>query len=157
MSREVSMIEADTSRQPVVTAVISGLVVFDTVVLLFAAALHVQGVRIPLGPAVFDEPQIVPAAIVEGLAGVIFAVAAYAMFTDRRRAWLMTLAAHVFAGLGFLLGIFATRNGTSPFNRVYHLVMLAIFIVGLALLLTPTMRAALGRGNRGPQGHAESA
>lgn len=157
MSPEAAMTQTSTPRRPVIARVFRLLVVFDTVVLLFAAALHVQGVRIPLGSAVFDEPQIVPAAIVEGLAGVIFAVAAYAVFTDRHWAWLMTLFAHVFAVLGFLLGIFATRNGTSPFNRVYHLVMLAIFIVGLALLLTPTMRAALGRGNRGPQGHAESA
>jgi len=157
MNREAAMIEAGTPRRPVVAAVMSGLVVFDTVALLFAATLHVAGARIPLGSAIFEEPQIVPAAIVEGLAGVIFAVAAYAVFAGRYWAWPMTLFAHIFAILGFLLGIFATRNGTSPFNRVYHLVMLAIFILGLALLLTPITRTALKSGNRRPQGRAESA
>ena len=46
----------------------------------------------------------------------------------------------------------ATRNGTSPFNRVYHVVMLAVFIAGLALLPLPMGRAALGRGNREGRG-----
>jgi hypothetical protein len=122
---------------------------FDTLALFFAAALHVQGVHIPLGSAVFDEPQIVPAAIVEGLAGGLFAVAAVMVFLNRRGMWWMALVAHVCAILGFLLGLFATRDGTSPFNRAYHLVMLGVFIVGLAFLLAPTTRAALGHGWRG--------
>ncbi|SRR5579883_3473468 len=121
------------------------LAAFDTIALLFAAALHVDGVRIALGSAVFNEPQIVPAAIVEGLAGLIFAVATYALFTGKRWTWTMLLIAHIFAILGFVLGIVSTLNGTSPFNRDYHLVMLAIFVIGLALLLTPAARATLRR------------
>lgn len=148
MMHEASMVETRTPRQPIMVTVFRILAAFDTVALLFAASLHVAGVRIPLGSAVFEEPQIVPAAIVEGLAGLIFAVAAYAIFANKRWAWPMTLFAHGFAILGFVVGIFATRNGTSPFNHVYHYVMLAIFVIGLALLLTPIGRAALGRGNR---------
>ncbi|HZC80006.1 MAG TPA: hypothetical protein VE258_19780, partial [Ktedonobacterales bacterium] len=63
-----------------------------------------------------------------------------------RWAWPMALIAHAFAILGFLVGIFATLSGTSPFNRVYHLVMLVIFVAGVALLLTSSAKAALGRG-----------
>jgi hypothetical protein len=147
------MMPADTpvldTSAPRRSAIVTGfrvLAVFDTVALLIAAALHIQGVRISLGSADFVEPQIVPAAIVEGLAGLIFAVAAYALFTSRRWAWAMTLSAHVFAILGFLLGIWSTRNGTSPFNHDYHLIMLGIFVVGLALLLTPAAHAALRHG-----------
>lgn len=148
MMREAATIETSAPRRPIMVTVFRILAAFDTVALLFAASLHVAGVRIPLGSAVFEEPQIVPAAIVEGLAGVFFAIAAYAIFAGRRWAWPMTLFAHGFAILGFLVGIFATRNGTSPFNHVYHYVMLVIFVIGLALLLMPMSREALGRGNR---------
>jgi hypothetical protein len=146
MIPDVSMSNAAGPRSSAVPRVIRAVLVFDTVALLFAAALHVAGARIPLGSAEFVEPQIVPAAIVEGLAGLIFAVAAYAAFAGARWAWPMALFAHAFAILGFLVGIFATRNGTSPFNRVYHLVMLVIFVAGVALLLTSSAKAALGRG-----------
>lgn len=124
------------------------LLIFDTVALLFAAALHVDGASIPLGSAVFHEPQIVPAAIVEGLAGVIFAVSAYSAVAGRDWAWISAICAHIFAILGFILGLIATSGGTSPFNFTYHRVMLAIFVAGLILLLLPVGGAALGRRPR---------
>ena len=148
MSSNPAMLEERTGRQPVMGTIFRVLVVFDTIALLFAAALHVQGAQIPLGFATFDEPQIVPAAIVEGAAGIFFAVSSYALFTRRRWAWGWTLFAHIFAILGFLLGIFATRDGTSPFNHVYHFVMLGIFVIGLLLLLTSSAKAALGGAAR---------
>ena len=147
MISDAPVIEASAPRRTMVATVFRILATFDTVALLFAAALHINGAQIPLGSAVFVEPQIVPAAIVEGLAGVIFAVAAYALIASRRWAWAMTLSAHVFAILGFLLGLWSTRNGTSPFNHDYHLIMLGIFVVGLALLLTPAAQAALRHGS----------
>lgn len=145
MSREASMARTQQApHRPKMAAMFRILIVFDTIALLFAAALHVQGARISLGSGVFSEPQIVPAAIVEGLAGIVFALAAYAIFAGRRWAWSMTLFAHGFAILGFLVGLFATRNGTSTFNHVYHLVMLGIFVLGLVLLLMSPAREALG-------------
>lgn len=148
MYPEAIMRKSDKPRLPVLALVFRILAVFNTVALLFAAALHVQGAHIALGSLVFDEPQIVPAAIVEGLDGLVFAVAAYALLAGVRWAWRMTLGAHAFAILGFLLGIFSTLNGTTPFNRTYHFVMLGIFVVGLALLLTPPAQAALGHNAR---------
>lgn len=121
------------------------LLIFDTVALLFAAALHVNGASIPLGSAVFNEPRIVYAAIVEGLAGLIFLVSAYAVTARRSWAWSSAIVAHVFSILGFILGIYSTRNGTSPFNFTYHRVMLVIFVAGLILLLLPAGQEALGR------------
>jgi len=120
------------------------VLIFDTVALLFAAALHVDGASIPLGSAVFNEPQIVPAAIVEGLAGVIFAVSAYGSLANRAWAWTSAICAHIFAILGFIVGLIATRNGTSSFNFTYHRVMLVIFVIGLIVLLLPVGRSALG-------------
>jgi hypothetical protein len=142
------MTELGASRQSVVVAIIRVLMIFDTVALLFAAALHVAGARIPLGSAVFEEPQIVPAAIVEGLAGLIFLVGAYAVFAGKSWAWTSALSAHIFAVAGFLLGIVATRSGTSLFNTVYHWVMLVVFLAGIVLLVTRPAQAGLGRGAR---------
>jgi len=138
-----------TSGRPAVVTIIRILLVFDAVATLGASALHVAGVRIPLGSAVFVEPQMVAAAIVEGLVGVVFAFSSYAVFSSKPSAWASALFAHLFAIAGFLLGIYATRNGTSPFNADYHRVMMAVFVVGVILLALPATRTALGRGPRG--------
>ncbi len=150
MSTDASMTRTQPRRQLVVATLVRILVAFDSLALLFAAALHIQGAQIPVGSVEFSEPQIVPAAIVEGLAGILFVVATYAVFAGRRWAWGMTLFAHIFAILGFLVGIFSTRNGTSPFNHVYHFVMLGVFLIGVALLLTPPARAALHSDGQRP-------
>lgn len=132
----------------IMTIVIGALAVFDAIALLFAGIVHLVGARIPLGSAVFDEPPIIPAGIVEGLAGVFFVVAVFAIVTGRTWAWGGALAAHLFAIAGFVIGLVATRGGTTPFNYDYHRVMLGIFVVGLILLLLPAGRAALGYGKR---------
>jgi hypothetical protein len=145
------MTELSSARQPIMALIIRTLVVFDTIALLFAAYLHVAGASIPLGSATFEEPRIVPAAIVEGLAGLIFLVSAYSVFAGTRWAWTATLSAHIFAIAGFIVGIVATRNGTSQFNAVYHRVMLVVFLIGLVLLVTRSARRALAHGARDTQ------
>jgi hypothetical protein len=122
--------------------------VFDAVVLLFAGIVHLVGVRIPLGIGVFDEPPILPAGIVESLAGLLFAWATYVALTRVRSAWPAALTAHLFAIAGFVVGIVATLSGTTPFNNMYHRVMLAVFVVGLILLLTPPGHRALSHHHR---------
>jgi hypothetical protein len=143
------MVSVRSPRRTVPGVVLRGLLPFDTVALLFAGIVHLVGVRIPLGFAVFDEPPILPAGIVEGLAGLIFAVAAYAVFAGKTWAWSAALGAHLFAIAGFLVGIAATRAGTTPFNHDYHFVMLGVFVLGLILLVTPGARAALEGGRGG--------
>ncbi|HEU0026835.1 MAG TPA: hypothetical protein VFQ25_06930 [Ktedonobacterales bacterium] len=138
--------QASVPGRAIVAIVIRVLAVFDAAALLFAGIVHLVGVQIPLGAAVFEEPPIIPAGVVEGLAGVVFVVALYAMLTGKTWAWGITLAAHLFAIAGFLLGLYATRLGTTPFNYDYHRVMLAVFVVGLILLLLPAGRAALAYG-----------
>ncbi|HEX5503982.1 MAG TPA: hypothetical protein VFW96_15255 [Thermomicrobiales bacterium] len=79
------------------------------------------------------------------------------MLARSGRAWSSALAAHLFAVAGFLLGLVATRTGTTPFNHDYHLVMMAVFVLGLlpktalgaGLLATPGARAALGEEQAG--------
>jgi uncharacterized membrane protein YfcA len=109
------------------------------------------GIRIPLGSAVLAEPQIIDATIVEGLCGLFLVISAYAVFTRKRWAWPAAIATHAFAVAGVLLGIGALAAGLGPtteLNYVYHRVILVVLVAGLALLLTPIGRAALGRGDR---------
>ena len=142
------MIASQSSVRSAVATALRVLIIFDAVALLFAGIVHLVGANIPLGSATFDEPPLLPAGIVESLAGLLFAWAAYAVFSARPWAWTATLVAHLFAIAGFLVGIFATtRLGTTPFNHDYHYAMLMVFVVGLVLVLLPAGRAALGRGN----------
>ncbi len=124
------------------------LVVFDAVVFLPAALLHL-GARIRGGFTVLAEPRIVPAAIVEGLCGVVFALSAYALFTRGAWAWPAAISAHVLALAGVLLGMYALVAGWGPrttANDVYHRALVLVLVVGLALLFTPSARSVLRRG-----------
>jgi hypothetical protein len=139
------MIHAPTARRSVLAGALRALFIFDAVALLFAGIVHLVGANIPLGFATFVERVILPAGIVESLAGLLFVVAAFAAFAHMTRAWTAALTAHLFAIAGFLVGIVATLSGTTPFNAVYHRVMMAVFVLGLVALLTRPGREALGR------------
>lgn len=141
-------IQAITPVRAAMATILRALVIFDAVALLFAGIVHLTGASIALGVGVFNEPAILPAGIVESLAGVLFVVAAYAIFARQAWGWGMTLAAHLFAIAGFIVGILATLNGTTPFNTIYHRVMLAVFVLGLILVQVPAGRAALRIGTR---------
>jgi hypothetical protein len=80
---------------------------------------------------------------VESIAGLLFVWVTYTVFTAKSSAWTSTLAAHLFAIAGFLVGIVATWSGTTPFNALYHRVMLAVFVADLVLAPLPAGRAAL--------------
>ena len=142
---------ATTTRPPSgVATAIAILTASEAVAFLVAALLHL-GVRIPLGFAVLAEPRIVPATIVEGLAGLFLGVGAYVLFTRRSWARKAAIAAHVFAVAGVLLGMAALAAGRGPrteTNDIYHLVILLALVSNLILLLAPGRIAALGRGNR---------
>src|SRR5258708_8257908 len=82
--------------------------VAEAVTFLFAALMHVG---IPLG---FSEPRIIPAAIVEGLCGLLLAVSACAVVARTTWAWGAALAAHLVAVAGVLLGVIALAPGGRP-------------------------------------------
>ena len=149
------MLTEATSRSRTALATAVGALAALYAVTFFLGALLHLGVRIPLGFAVLAEPRIVPATIVEGLCGLGLAVGAYAVLSGRSWAWAAVTGAHAFALGGVLLGIAALALGAGPsteLNTVYHRVMLVALVAGLVVLLTPTGRAALGRGDRGSQG-----
>lgn len=140
------MAQNATSGRALVGLALRILVIFDTVALLFVGVVHLFGAQIPLGFTTFTEQPILYAGIVETICGVIFAVALFAMLTRQSWQWGMTLAAHIVGALGYILGLYSTRDGTTPFNYADHRVMLALFAVGLILLILPAGRAALASG-----------
>src|SRR5258708_12218427 len=108
--------------------------VAEAVTFLFAALMHVG---IPLG---FSEPRIIPAAIVEGLCGLLLAVSACAVVARTTWAWGAALAAHLVAVAGVLLGIIALAPGAGPrpmANPIYHRPILWGLFVGLVGLSPP--------------------
>lgn len=138
------MMATTARRRPAVVTLITVLIVGETVTFLLASLLHL-GVPIPLG---FTQPQLIAAAIVEGLIWLFLSVSLYAMFAHRTWAWGVTLAAHIFSVAGVGVGIFETSRsgaGGEP-NFVYHRVIMVALIVVLALLATPAARATLGHG-----------
>lgn len=145
----MSMLPQTTRRQTgVAVVIIRALIVFDTVTLLLFALLHLNG-PLALGSAVLAEPRIIPAAVVEGLAGLICAVSAYAVFARASWAWLATIAAHVFALAGVLLGIVTIAAGFGPhsaLNDGYHRLMVALLVMGLIVLATPDAKGGLRSG-----------
>ena len=144
------MLTETTPRRPTTLATTIGvLAALYAATFLVGAVLHL-GVRIPAGFAVLAEPRIFPATVVEGLCGLFLAVGAYAALSRKTWEWPALTAAHAFAVGGVLLGITALALGGGPsteLNTIYHRVMLAALAAGLVFLLTPTGRAALGRGN----------
>jgi hypothetical protein len=106
---------------------------------LMASLLH-TGVTIPLGSLLIGFPgPSQPAAIAEGLIGLVLSVAAVTLF--RAGSIRLVWGAYVFALAGTLLGlsiIVATRTG-GP-DLWIHLFMLAGLAAGFALLV-----AARGR------------
>jgi hypothetical protein len=147
--RGAAMSETTPRRRASVALTVRVLVVGEALVFLIAALVHL-GIHIPVGVMVLAEPRIVPATIVEGLCGFVFAGSAYGVFTRRQWAWTATTAAHIVALAGVLLGMVALAVGAGPHtaaNALYHRVMLVVLGGGLLLLVTPISQAALGHSN----------
>jgi hypothetical protein len=147
----------DRERNPV-RATVGLLAAVYAATFVIAVVLHV-GVQIPLGFAVLDEPRRPIAVIVEGLAGLLLALGAFAVFARKTWAWAAAAAAHAFALAGVLWGMVAVAAGRGPhtqLNDTYHRVMVVLLGATLILLLTSLGRTALGRGSGPrPRGSAE--
>jgi hypothetical protein len=69
---------------------------------------------IPLGFAVLDEPRRPFAVVVEGLAGIVLALGAFAVFSRKTWAWVVVTGAHAVALAGVLWGMVAIAAGRGP-------------------------------------------
>jgi hypothetical protein len=144
------MVASPVLRRPVAATAFGVAAGVMAVAFLVAASTHL-GARVPVGGGVLAEPRILPAAIVEGLIGVGFAVAAWLVLTGSRSAWSALVGAHLVGLGGVLLGVAALAAGRGPrteSNDRYHQVMLVLLAAGLVLLATPWARSVLGRANR---------
>jgi hypothetical protein len=141
------MIQTSSRALLTVGRAVGVLLAAEAATFLLAALTHL-GVGIPLGFGVLHEPRIVDATVVEGLCALLLATAAYAVLTHRAWAWLAATVAHGFAIAGVVVGILALAAGLGPTtttNTIYHRTILLVLVVGLALLQTPAVKAALGR------------
>jgi hypothetical protein len=121
------------------------LILLEALSFLCFALLHL-GVRIPMAFAVIEEPRRPFAVIVEGLAAVVLALAAFVVLTRRTRAWAAATGAHAVALAGVLWGMVAIAAGRGPhtqLNDTYHRVMVVVLGAGLLLLLTRPGRTLL--------------
>jgi hypothetical protein len=139
---------ATTASTRVLARTFRVLIVLEALAFLCFALLHL-GVRIPLGFAVLQEPQRRYAVIVEGVAVILLALGATAVFTRRTWAWATATVAHAVALAGVLGGMIAIAAGRGPhtqLNDTFHRVMVVVLAAGLILLLTRRGRAALDLG-----------
>ena len=119
--------------------------VLEALSFLCFALLHL-GVRIPMAFAVIEEPRRPFAVIVEGLAALLLALAAFAVLMRRTWAWEAATGAHAVALAGVLWGMVAIAAGRGPhtqLNDTYHRVMVVVLGAGLILLLTRPGRTLL--------------
>ena len=150
------MIETTTPNR-VLARAFGVLMVLEALSFLCFALLHL-GVRIPLGFAVIEEPRRPVAVIVEGLAAVLLALAAFAVLTRQSWAWVAATGAHAVALAGVLWGMVAVAAGRGPhtlLNDTYHRVMVVVLGAGLILLLTRLGRTHLGFRKPGPDPRRE--
>jgi hypothetical protein len=153
LEEEQPMTTLKTPEPSIVRTAVALLATVYAATFVVAVLLHV-GVDIPLGFAVLDEPRRPFAVIVEGVAGIVLAVGALAVFAGTTRAWAAVTGAHAVALAGVLWGMVAVAAGRGPhtqLNDTYHRVMVVLLGATLILLLTPLGRNSLGReGNRSP-------
>ncbi len=113
------------------------VLVGEVVIFFFAALLHT---------GLIGVPPLLAAMIVEGLCGIACVVSAYAVFTNRRWARKTAIIVQVFILAAVLLGIIALTRSPglrTPLNVGLHAIMLALIVMGLALLAIPGTRGAL--------------
>ncbi len=143
----------ETRRGAGARLALEALLVVDTVSFLVASVIHF-GFPIPLGFTTLSDVSLLPAAIAEGAIGVALALATAAVFSRLDWAWIGATAAHVFGILGVLVGLSVTLSDpadSSSANFLFHLSVLPVLLVGLALLVTRSGRAALGRISAPPR------
>jgi hypothetical protein len=135
------------AREPsIVRTAVALLATVYAATFVVAVMLHV-GVEIPLGFAVLEEPRRPFAVIVEGAAGTVLTVGAFAALAHKVWAWAAVTGAHAVALAGVLWGMVAVAAGRGPhtqLNDSYHRVMVVLLAATLILLLTRLGRNSLG-------------
>jgi hypothetical protein len=110
----------------------AALIMIANAALFFFGAVQHAGLQI----GAFQEPRIIPAAIVESICGLSLLCGAAAAYGHSASKWRMALLANLIALAGVLLGMAALAVGAGPrtvSNDIAHRIMLAM--IGGSLLL----------------------
>lgn len=143
----VAMTKLKAGDRNIVRRAVGLLAALCAATFLLAVLLHLD-VRIPLGFAVLDEPPRPFAVIVEGVAGLLLALGAFAILRRKTWAWAAATWGYAVALAGVMWGMVAVAAGRGPhtqLNDTFHRVMAMLLAAGLLLLLTTLGRASLGR------------
>lgn len=119
-------------------ATVTALIVVDLLIWAAGALAHLD-VRVPLGVAWWDEPRVIPAAIVETLAAAALAIALAARLAGRPNAERIASYAFWFAFVAVLFGMARLASGAIPearteSNDYAHIAMTALSTIGLVRL-----------------------
>jgi hypothetical protein len=142
----VAMTRVKAGEQNLMSKAVGLLAALSAATFLLAVVLHLD-VRIPLGFAVLDEPPRPFAVVVEGLAGLLLTLGAFATLTRKTWAWAAATWGYAVALAGVGWGMVAIAAGRGPhtqLNDTFHRVMALLLAAGLILLLTPMGRASFG-------------
>jgi hypothetical protein len=88
---------------------------------------------VSVGP--LNDVHILAGGIAEAILGVSLLAAFAATFIRRAAASTWGLTANGVATLGVLLGILATRGGTTELNFIYHRTVLGVVVVSVVVLI----------------------
>ena len=117
-----------TSR-PQITLLRAELAAVAATFLLFSL-LHLG---VSIGP--LSDVHILDGGIAEAILGVCALVAFVATFTRAASAWRWGVVANGVATAGVMLGVYATRGGTTELNFIYHRTVLGVVVVSVVVLI----------------------
>jgi amino acid permease len=120
-------------REETVKTLLGFLMIANAALFFFGAVQHI-GVTIGR----FQEPRIIPAAIVETICGISLTWGAVIVFSRAVLPWSPPLVSNFIALCGVLLGVAALAAGRGPrtaSNDLYHHIMLSLIAASFVVLM----------------------
>jgi hypothetical protein len=124
------------------TIAIAALMTAAAVTFALVSLVHF-GVVITLGPLALDDP-FAGAAIPEGVIAIVLGAGTLNVIARTARSWTAALATTLFALLGTLYGLSVTLGSSRTADITYHLGVLFLLALIVALLFLPLGRRSLG-------------
>jgi peptidoglycan/LPS O-acetylase OafA/YrhL len=114
---------------------LAALMALEAISLAVMSFLHLIG-KLDGSPP-FDPTR---AGVAEAAIGVVLLFGALAIRRRARHAWGIALAANIFAVVGFAVGLTRTTQGGGAIDIAYHVLVLPLLVLALAVLLRPRHR-----------------
>jgi hypothetical protein len=129
------------ARWPPIALAIAGLMAVAAGAFAVASLVHF-GVAITLGPLTLDDP-FSGAAIPEAILALLLGIGAAMVIIRRPARWAVALATTLFALFVTIYGLSVTVSSSRTGDIVYHVSILMVLAVIVALLLLPPGRRSL--------------